>query len=176
MSSKLLLQLNSFIQRIENVLPMLFGRGFPPGKQASTDPSNSQNINVFEKHELKRKHNLKIHSNLLVFLLLIEPMYALACPGYMPSIQQAQTSQPFSVKDLIGDGFLWAVPRTRRTIEKRLKRKFGNPKYHIKLMLPKLNLRTCMQCGHDHEVGVLCRKLTYCCLLTKMHSFFSHKN
>lgn len=76
----------------------------------------------------------------------------------MPSIPQAQTSQPFTLKDLIGDGFLWAVPRTRRTIEKRMKRKFGHPMYHMKILPLKVNLRTCMQCGHDHEVGVLCRK------------------
>lgn len=29
----------------------------------------------------------------------------------------------------------------------------------MKILLPKTNLRVCNQCGHDHEVGVLCRKL-----------------
>ncbi|KAJ6635991.1 39S ribosomal protein L32, mitochondrial [Pseudolycoriella hygida] len=64
--------------------------------------------------------------------------------------------EPFSLKDLIGDGFLWAVPRNRRTIEKRLKRKFGHPDYVWKLIKPKTTLRTCNQCGHDYEVGLLC--------------------
>lgn len=32
MSLALLLKINRFIQRIENVLPQIFGRGFPPGK------------------------------------------------------------------------------------------------------------------------------------------------
>lgn len=64
------------------------------------------------------------------------------------------------MKDLIGNGFLWAVPKHRRTVEKRLKRKYDNPKYphSFKLLRPKTNLRVCQNCGHDHEIGVLCRK------------------
>lgn len=64
----------------------------------------------------------------------------------------------YTLKDLIGDGMLWAVPRNRRTIEKRWKRKFGSPEYVEKLLVPRHNLRVCNNCGHDHEVGVLCRK------------------
>lgn len=78
-----------------------------------------------------------------------------------PSSSSVTTSPPpsnFSIKDLIGDGFLWAVPRNRRTIEKRWKRKFGSPEYVNKLLLPKTNLRVCNTCGHDYEVGILCRK------------------
>lgn len=36
MSSKLLQQLNVFVQRIEHAFPMLFGGKFPPGKQRIT--------------------------------------------------------------------------------------------------------------------------------------------
>lgn len=85
-------------------------------------------------------------------------MYAIACPNYMPAIKESSASNPFSLKDLIGDGILWAVPKHRKSIERRLKAKYGNPKYHMKIMSPKTSLRICMQCGHDHEVGVLCRK------------------
>ncbi|XP_077293013.1 mitochondrial ribosomal protein L32 [Arctopsyche grandis] len=63
---------------------------------------------------------------------------------------------PFSIKDVIGDGFLWAVPKTRRTIEKRLNRKYGVPGYYYKPLRVKTNLRVCNTCGHDHEVGLLC--------------------
>lgn len=31
MSLTLLLKINRFIQRIENIVPQIFGRGFPPG-------------------------------------------------------------------------------------------------------------------------------------------------
>ncbi|XP_017772352.1 PREDICTED: 39S ribosomal protein L32, mitochondrial [Nicrophorus vespilloides] len=64
--------------------------------------------------------------------------------------------KPFSIKDIIGDGLLWAVPKHRRSLEKRLKRKFGDPEYVNKLILPKTTLRVCNTCGDDHEVGVLC--------------------
>ncbi|KAJ8909994.1 hypothetical protein NQ315_008925 [Exocentrus adspersus] len=67
-----------------------------------------------------------------------------------------QSPSKFSVKDILGDGFLWAVPKSRRSIEKRLKRKFGHPDYILKIMKPKTNLRTCKVCGDDHEAGVLC--------------------
>lgn len=67
-----------------------------------------------------------------------------------------QIGKPFDLKDILGDGFLWAAPRTRRTIEKRWKRKFGDPYYVWKLFKPKNNLRTCSACGYHHEVGKLC--------------------
>uniref|UniRef100_A0A0K8TSF4 Large ribosomal subunit protein bL32m n=1 Tax=Tabanus bromius TaxID=304241 RepID=A0A0K8TSF4_TABBR len=54
------------------------------------------------------------------------------------------------------DGIFWAVPKHRRTLEKRLKRKYGMPEYVWKMLKPKTNLRVCNQCGKDHEVGVLC--------------------
>lgn len=85
-------------------------------------------------------------------------MCVIASPNCMPEYKESSASNPFSLKDLIGDGILWAVPKHRKSIERRLKAKYGHPKYHMKIMSPKTTLRTCMQCGHDHEVGVLCRK------------------
>lgn len=63
-----------------------------------------------------------------------------------------------SLKDLLGDGMLWAVPKHRRSVEKRLNRKFGYPEYVWKPLKEKRNLRTCTKCGHDYELGLLCRK------------------
>ncbi|XP_044761438.1 39S ribosomal protein L32, mitochondrial [Coccinella septempunctata] len=71
-------------------------------------------------------------------------------------IERAAPRKQFSLKDIIGDGFLWAVPKHRRTIEKRLKRKFGNPFYHLKILVPKTNIRVCNTCGDHHEIGILC--------------------
>lgn len=71
-------------------------------------------------------------------------------------IDRATPSEPFSLKKLIGDGLLWAVPKHRRTIEKRLKRKFGDPYYHQKILTPKTNIRMCHTCGDHHEIGILC--------------------
>lgn len=75
-------------------------------------------------------------------------------PSYSPATSKQSTG--FSLQDLIGDGILWAVPKHRRTLEKRLKRKFrcpGKPGYYL---LPKQTLRACNKCGHDYEVGKLC--------------------
>lgn len=72
----------------------------------------------------------------------------------------SETKSSFSIKDIVGDGFLWAVPRCRRTLERRLTRRFGLPdanKFN-KMIVPKTTLRSCNVCGEDHEVGVLCRK------------------
>ncbi|KAB0800910.1 hypothetical protein PPYR_05264 [Photinus pyralis] len=68
------------------------------------------------------------------------------------------SSQPLSssLKDILNEGFLWAVPRNRRTIEKRLKRQYGDPYYISKLLVPKKTLRACNVCGDDHEIGILC--------------------
>lgn len=77
--------------------------------------------------------------------------------GFNADFPQPPPSK-LTLKDIIGDGFLWGVPRNRRTIEKRWKRRFGHPEYSNKLLLPKSTLRVCNVCGDDHEVGVLCRK------------------
>ncbi|XP_058057209.1 large ribosomal subunit protein bL32m isoform X1 [Anopheles bellator] len=79
---------------------------------------------------------------------------ALACLDNVP--HTTPRAEPFSVRDLLGDGILWAVPKHRRTVEKRHKRKYGSPDYKLKIFTPKTHLRTCANCGSDHEVGVLC--------------------
>lgn len=69
------------------------------------------------------------------------------------------SKEPISVKDLIGDGFLFAVPIFRRSLEVRKTRKIGIP-YRggpegLKTLRSK-ELQTCNNCGHHHEPGRLC--------------------
>lgn len=64
--------------------------------------------------------------------------------------------QPFSVKDLIGDGILWGVPKHRRTLETRMKRKYGSNNWLLKTLQRKTHLRVCDTCGNHCEVGILC--------------------
>jgi large subunit ribosomal protein L32 len=73
-------------------------------------------------------------------------------------MEQKLSNRPYTLKDLIGDGFLWAVPKHRRSIERRMKRKYGNLGQHFKFLVPKTHLRVCNTCGGDYEVGVLCRE------------------
>lgn len=180
MSLALLLKINRFIQRIEYVLPQIFGRGFPPGKLKSIHLFSICAISLLQifhvrYHNLKHDTHSQMISNIFVqianflrfflmfsicfqYLFTTEPMCVIASPNCMPEFKESSASKAFTLKDLIGDGILWAVPKHRKSIERRLKAKYGHPKYHMKIMSPKTTLRTCMQCGHDHEVGVLCRK------------------
>ncbi|CAH2105590.1 unnamed protein product [Euphydryas editha] len=76
--------------------------------------------------------------------------------AYIHQKELPQQQTKFNLKDLIGDGILLAVPKFRRTIEKRWKRKYGSPEYGLKILLPKTNIAVCNECGHHHERGRLC--------------------
>ncbi|XP_076758701.1 mitochondrial ribosomal protein L32 [Xylocopa sonorina] len=84
-------------------------------------------------------------------------------PGNLLAIECNVTSQVQSVnfpgrslKDILSDTILWAVPKKRRTLEKRLSRRFGVPKYNWKPHVPKTNILTCRKCGHHYEARTLC--------------------
>lgn len=91
------------------------------------------------------------------FCLIVFTEFALA---YVHEKNLSTPIPKFSIKDLVGDGFLLAVPKFRRTIEKRWKRKFGMPKYVWKMLEPKTNIKVCHECGHHHEHGRLCGMYT----------------
>ncbi|KAK2588643.1 hypothetical protein KPH14_006409 [Odynerus spinipes] len=85
-----------------------------------------------------------------------EALCAIDCHGGLRYPYTPNNPDRFSLKDIIGDGFLWAVPKRRRSIEKRLKRRFGHPDYHWKPPVPKTNLLMCPNCGGHYEAGHLC--------------------
>ena len=64
-----------------------------------------------------------------------------------------------SIKDILNETVLWAVPKKRRSLEKRLDRRYGIPEYHWKPHVPKTNILMCRKCGHDYEAGTLCGKI-----------------
>ncbi|XP_054013798.1 39S ribosomal protein L32, mitochondrial [Hylaeus anthracinus] len=80
---------------------------------------------------------------------------AIDCNHVMNQVQPSNGSKR-SLKDILNDGFLWAVPKCRRSVEKRLNRKFGFPEYNWKPHVPKTNILMCRKCGHDYEAGTLC--------------------
>lgn len=63
-----------------------------------------------------------------------------------------------TLKQIFDNAILWAVPTKRRTIEKRLKRKFGVKDYVWKPHVAKTNILTCSNCGHNYEANRLCGK------------------
>lgn len=76
----------------------------------------------------------------------------MCCLAVVSGSHHPVPSKQFTVKDFIGDGILWGVPKHRKTIEKRLQNRFGTPK-----MIPeKTHLGICNNCGNHYEIGVLC--------------------
>ncbi|ALC47960.1 mRpL32 [Drosophila busckii] len=95
------------------------------------------------------------------FIKHLETLFVSHC-AHTPALAHASIqhnnhdSLKFRLKDLVDDGILWAVPKHRRSVEKRLKRKFGYLEYVWKPLRIKANLRSCQHCGHNHELGLLC--------------------
>ena len=65
---------------------------------------------------------------------------------------------PVDVKSLIDsiyNGFLFAVPKSRRSREKRAKRRYGWTRIQD-YMTPKRNLVVCLDCGEWHQCHTIC--------------------
>lgn len=73
--------------------------------------------------------------------------------------QERPPSQPFDLKEIF-DGFLWGAPTFRRSVERRMMRKYGAENWETgkKLIPIRKDLKPCVSCGHFHEDGRLCRK------------------
>lgn len=78
------------------------------------------------------------------------------CSVNLPSEKQTSTKSTPTIKDIWNEGILWGVPKHRRSLEKRLSRKFGWPEYNWKPLVPKTNLKACRACGHFHETFTIC--------------------
>lgn len=66
-----------------------------------------------------------------------------------------KTKSPLNILErIIDNGFMWAVPKHRRSLERRMTRRMG----FGKLLLPKKNLVVCDACGHFHPVHTVCGK------------------
>ncbi|KYQ57342.1 39S ribosomal protein L32, mitochondrial [Trachymyrmex zeteki] len=106
-------RLSLAIQKFEQAIQIIFGRGFPPGSLCAVD-----------------------------------------CNGFLSEPKSGNRLS--SLKEIFDNGFLWAVPKKRRSLETRYKRRFGQPKYLWKPPIAKTNLLSCVNCGHHYEAGRLC--------------------
>ena len=69
-----------------------------------------------------------------------------------------KTKSPLSIlESIIDNGFMWAVPKHRRSLERRMTRRMG----FGKVLLPKKNLVVCDTCGHFHPVHTICGKYIF---------------
>ncbi|GFW35028.1 39S ribosomal protein L32, mitochondrial [Trichonephila clavipes] len=87
------------------------------------------------------------HSSFYPELCLVEDYYS--PKGIQPSSDKDVKS---TLENIIGNGFLWAVPKSRRSLERRMTRRMG----FGKMILPKRNLVACDDCGHFHPVHTVC--------------------
>ena len=62
------------------------------------------------------------------------------------------------VDEIMADGMLLAVQKKRRTVERRLERRFGVERYpqDCAIIRVKQNLVVCDNCGHYHESHTIC--------------------
>ncbi|XP_067140755.1 large ribosomal subunit protein bL32m [Centruroides vittatus] len=86
-----------------------------------------------------------------------EPLsFALDIPGKNLTNNLSTIRSVDALKQILDDGFLWAVPRNRRSIERRLTRKMGRTQLFFRGKFPKQNLIICNTCGHYHEAHTIC--------------------
>lgn len=157
--SRLLLRMNNLLQKLEQ---SLFGRGFPHGNYDCICLNSNTLPETKEKKATQSVYILLLNSKFLYqkinnfFSSVLDSLCLAGIPNYSLAQNVSPPSKPFSLKELIGDGILWAVPKSRRSIEKRLKRRFGKNN----TMICKINtrLQMCSKCGYHKEVGILCRK------------------
>jgi ribosomal protein L32 len=154
------LRVGRILKEIENIFALAFGRQFPPRKSWC----------ILIQNTVKCLH-INFSDDITSFSdgLCVVAVQANATNKAIPDFT-------FSPEKLFNDGFLWAVPRKRRTVERRLSRKFGYPEYSYKLLLPKRNLLVCNTCGHHHEANHLCRKYPVTCLINNEILFIAWKS
>ncbi len=79
------------------------------------------------------------------------------CPPHPASNTPLQDTKSL-LDSLLGDGFLWAaLPKHRRSLERRMSRRMGGTKIR-KFTTPKKNIVACLECGHWHESHTICGK------------------
>ncbi|EZA48062.1 hypothetical protein DMN91_005960 [Ooceraea biroi] len=81
---------------------------------------------------------------------------AVDCNSFLYEPKPANRLGSRSLKEILENGILWAVPKSRRTIAKRLQRRFGVKEYVWKPHQAKTNILICPNCGHNYEAGLLC--------------------
>uniref|UniRef100_A0A1B6HU49 Large ribosomal subunit protein bL32m n=1 Tax=Homalodisca liturata TaxID=320908 RepID=A0A1B6HU49_9HEMI len=117
---------------------------------------------------------INIENNILFLITRRHPGDALCIldSQYPTNSNRVPKAPQFSLEDLLKDSILWAVPKHRRTVEKRLSRKFGWPNQVWKPIVPKKNLLMCRSCGDHYVAGHLC---TTCYSKVKKETEEMHK-
>nr|CAG4635186.1 EOG090X0IGM [Alona affinis] len=86
-----------------------------------------------------------------------ELLMPVAVQSNLAALQQQPPPKPFDINSIF-DGFLWGAPTFRRSVERRMMRKYGAENWETgkKLIPIRKDLKPCVSCGHYHEAGRLC--------------------
>lgn len=84
------------------------------------------------------------------------PLCVVDCNNFLSQSKANNSFGSQSLKEILKDGILWAVPKARRSLERRHKRRFGVLDYVWKPFIAKTNILICTNCGHNYEAGRLC--------------------
>lgn len=107
----------------------------------------------------KLRNGLQNIETNLAFALGIHkpPPYDFSIAAASPDTVLSQKPTPkVSLKEMLDTSILWAVPKARRSLEKRMCRKYGIPDKVWKLFVPRKDLIICNTCGHYHNKKQLC--------------------
>jgi len=87
----------------------------------------------------------------------MNPMFVMNLEKQMNS-RDTSSERHSLIEDIMRNGLLLAVQKKRRTVEKRLIRRFGVEGYEdtSRMIRPKHNVIVCDQCGHYHELHTIC--------------------
>lgn len=75
-----------------------------------------------------------------------------------PPPAKVKMETKISLKELFDTSILWAVPKHRKTLEKRIQKKFGMKDRVWKMLMPRTDLTVCNTCGYTHHKKTLCGK------------------
>lgn len=68
----------------------------------------------------------------------------------------AKPANKLSLKEIFNTSILWAVPKHRKSIEKRMSAKYGMKDRVWKMLMPRTDLTVCYTCGYTHHRKTLC--------------------
>jgi large subunit ribosomal protein L32 len=107
-------------------------------------------VRLVRSSDLALKNLLRWPPGSLFSMRGLEPSFAGMLPEGMGEVEPLE-------EDKKSEGFVWGVPKKRRSVERRWCRKIGAQGLHMKIFKPKTNLLICDTCGHHYEAKHLCR-------------------
>uniref|UniRef100_A0A8D9BIS7 Large ribosomal subunit protein bL32m n=1 Tax=Cacopsylla melanoneura TaxID=428564 RepID=A0A8D9BIS7_9HEMI len=72
------------------------------------------------------------------------------------SLPEPKIVTKLSLRELFDTSILWAAPKRRKSLEKRMQNRYGFPDQVWKMLTPRTDLTVCNTCGYTHHRKTLC--------------------